>query len=276
MSKLPAFQFYPGDWRKDPGVQALDFYERGVWFEMLCLLHESDERGVMLLNGKPMSDEALARTLGLDKQNLTTALTKILDYGVATRRESDGAIVCRRMVRDEELRQTRKKAGKLGGNPVLLKQNPTTPVKQNPTPSSSSSSSSSTTTSVVQDKSAATASGFDWDSDCPPSLKTPEAATAFDRWQEYRRESKLAKWKPVTIRACLAKFERHGAKAFADAVEQSISNGWRGLFEPGGGSGGTRERKNDRNTYGQDAASKAELLERMKNCRKPVEVRNAI
>jgi len=119
MSKLPAFQFYPGDWRKDPGVQALDFYERGVWFEMLCLLHESDERGVMLLNGKPMSDEALARTLGLDKQNLTTALTKILDYGVATRRESDGAIVCRRMVRDEELRQTRKKAGKVGGQPCF-------------------------------------------------------------------------------------------------------------------------------------------------------------
>jgi len=45
------------------------------------------------------------------------------------------------------------------------------------------------------------------------------------------------------------------------------------LFEPGGGSGGTRERKNDRNTYGQDAASKAELLERMKSQR--TEIKNA-
>jgi len=47
------------------------------------------------------------------------------------------------MVRDENLIQIRREAGKQGGNPVLLKQKPTIPVKQKPTPSSSSSSSSS-------------------------------------------------------------------------------------------------------------------------------------
>ena len=35
--KLPSMQFYPGDWRKDPGVQALDFESRGIWFEILSL-----------------------------------------------------------------------------------------------------------------------------------------------------------------------------------------------------------------------------------------------
>jgi hypothetical protein len=139
--KLPAFQFYPGDWRKDPGVQSLDYHTRGVWFELICLMHESEERGVLLLNGKPMPDEAAARLLGLDKQNLTTTLTTLLTYGIASRRESDGAIFSRRMVRDEEIRKLRANAGKMGGNPLLLKQNPTTGVKQNPTPSSSSSTS---------------------------------------------------------------------------------------------------------------------------------------
>ena len=141
--RLPAFQFYPADWRKDPGVQSLDFETRGIWWEIICLLHESDERGVLLLNGQPMPEGALCRLLGLDNQKLTTALTTLLTYGVAKRRESDGAIYSKRMVADEKLRQIRKDAGSKGGNPLLVKQNTTTPVKQKRTPSSSSSSSSS-------------------------------------------------------------------------------------------------------------------------------------
>lgn len=147
MSKMPAFQFYPADWRKDPGVQSLSFHDRGVWFEILCLMHESEQRGKLMIGGRPMPDSALARLLGLDKQNLTTTLTTLLDFGVASRDEESGALVSRRMVRDEILRKIRKDAGKKGGNPRLVNQNPTTPVnqnptthlKQNPTPSSSSS-----------------------------------------------------------------------------------------------------------------------------------------
>jgi hypothetical protein len=139
MSKLPAIQFYPGDWRKDPGVQALSFHDRGVWFEIILLMHESDERGKLLLNGKPMPEPALARLLGLDNQNLTTTLTTLLDFGVASRCEETGAIMCRRMLRDENLRNIRKEAGSKGGNPILLKQKPTTQLKQKPTPSSSTS-----------------------------------------------------------------------------------------------------------------------------------------
>ena len=139
MSKLPAIQFYPGDWRKDPGVQALSFHDRGVWFEIILLMHESDERGKLLLNGKPMPEQALARLLGLDNQNLTNTLTTLLDFGVASRCEETGAIMCRRMLRDEKLRNIRKEAGSKGGNPVLLKQKRTTGVKQKRTPSSSTS-----------------------------------------------------------------------------------------------------------------------------------------
>jgi hypothetical protein len=148
MTKLPAFQFYPGDWRKDVGVQSLDYFDRGVWWEMLCLMHESERRGVLVLNGQAMSEDALARLLGLDKQKLTTILTALLTSGVASREAETGAIMCRRMVRDEKLREIRTEAGKKGGNPVLLNQKTTTEVKpapkQNPTPSSSSSTSVST------------------------------------------------------------------------------------------------------------------------------------
>ena len=147
MSKLPAFQFYPGDWRKDPGVQSLDFEARGVWFEILCLMHESDRRGVLLLNGAAMPDAALARLLGIDLDLLNQITTKLLTFGVASREPSTGALMSRRMVRDEEIRKVRKECGKLGGNPRLLNQITTSPDNQIPTPSSSSSSSSSISSS---------------------------------------------------------------------------------------------------------------------------------
>ena len=118
--KLPAMQFYPGDWRKDPGVQSLPYKERGVWFEILLLMHESKERGKLLLNGLPMPEEALARLLGLDNQEVNQILGMLLTYGVASRDDA-GALFSRRMVRDEEVRRMRAEAGKKGGNPALVK-----------------------------------------------------------------------------------------------------------------------------------------------------------
>lgn len=151
-NKLPAFQWYVGDWRKDPGVQALDYFCRGVWLEILMLMHESDERGVLLLNRKPMPDDALARLLGLDKQKITEVITTLLSYGVASR-DNRGALINRRMVRDEVLRQARKQAGERGGNPNFAKgkknpyyrdnQKDNQKDKQKITPSTSTSSSSS-------------------------------------------------------------------------------------------------------------------------------------
>lgn len=149
--KLPALQFYPGDWRKDVGVQSLTYHDRGVWFEILMLMHESSPRGMLMLNGKAMSEEALGRLLGLDNQSLKQTLTTLLTSGVASTDEETGALVNRRMVRDEKLRKIRSESGKKGGNPALLKQNSTsgvkqkktTRVKQIPTPSSSASAISS-------------------------------------------------------------------------------------------------------------------------------------
>lgn len=206
--RLPAFQFYPADWRKDPGVQSLDFETRGIWWEIICLLHESDERGVLLLNGQPMPEDALCRLLGLDNQKLTTALTTLLTYGVAKRRESDNAIYSKRMVADENLRQIRKLAGSKGGNPLLLNQKPTTPVKQIPTPSSSSSSSSSlsfsTSTSIPTKPSAPPA----WN----PTPEQIEVSSWFNRKPETEwSKPEKAKW------------------AFIEKVQHFESDEWRAL-----------------------------------------------
>ena len=137
MAKLPSFQFYPGDWKKDPGVQALSYEERGVWLELLLLMFESSRRGKLIFpNGTPITEGAVARMLGLDKQRYSSIQRKLLEYGVASIEPDTGILYCRRMVRDAELSEKRKKAGKLGGNPNLLNQNPSKmefKVKQNST-----------------------------------------------------------------------------------------------------------------------------------------------
>jgi hypothetical protein len=214
--KLPAFQFYVGDWRKDPGVQSLDYETRGIWFEMICLMHESDERGVLLLNGKPMPEAALANLLRLDNQKLTTTLTTLLTYGVAKSRPEDGAIFCKRMVNDEKLRQVRKAAGSMGGNPLLLNQKPTTGVKQVPTPSSSSSSSVSS--SKKEEVS------------LPLPFPSQAFADAWAKWTSHRRELKK-KLTPTMVAAQFENFTRMGETRSIDMILHTIAKGWQGLRE---------------------------------------------
>lgn len=117
---LPAMPFYVGDWLKAPEVRSLAPDVRGLWFDMICYMWESTERGVMVKpNGKPYSKDDIIRMVGLDNQNSGIWLTTLLDNSVCSIRE-DGAIYSRRMVKDQKIRLIRQKIGKKGGNPALL------------------------------------------------------------------------------------------------------------------------------------------------------------
>lgn len=119
--KLPYMPFYHGDWKKDIGVQALSFHDRAVWFEMLMLMHESEQRGLLILNNQPMSHDLIAKLINLDNQIFKTSLQNIIQNGVCGVRE-DGTIYSRKMVRDEELSLKRTISGLKGGNPNLVNQ----------------------------------------------------------------------------------------------------------------------------------------------------------
>lgn len=120
--KRPAILWYVGDWRKDSGVQALDYEARGVWFELIQFMYESERRGYLTLNGKKYPDEALAQALGLPLEKTKQILTKILDYGVASKNDQ-GVMYCRRMVRDADLSQKRAESGKKGGKKSVAVKN---------------------------------------------------------------------------------------------------------------------------------------------------------
>lgn len=152
--KLPALQFYVGDWRKDPGVQSLSYHDRGVWFEIICLMHESPRRGYLLMpNGAPMMSTSLARILGLPTPQVIKTLNRIAEAGVSDRDPDSGALINRRMVRDQKTREGRAEGGKegaefgalggefgkLGGRPKKGPIEPASKPPLKPAPSSSSS-----------------------------------------------------------------------------------------------------------------------------------------
>lgn len=110
---LPAFPFYFGDWRKAGEIRALDLDVRMIWFEMMGFMWESTERGYLTLNGKPVSNSVITKMIGIDITTFERALQQMEDFNVFSRRD-DGAIYSRKMVRDEEIRQAKAKAGKAG------------------------------------------------------------------------------------------------------------------------------------------------------------------
>lgn len=140
--KRPAFQFYPADWRKDPALSACSLAARGLWIELMCIAHEGGTYGVLSINGRPMAPAQIARMVGESPASIVRLLTELEDAGVFSRDEQ-GCIFSRRMVKDEHVRNVRADAGRLGGNPNLLKQSSKQKGNLDPPPSSSSSSSSS-------------------------------------------------------------------------------------------------------------------------------------
>lgn len=103
--KLPAFQFYPGDWMKDPSVRSLSLEARGLWIDLICLMFEAEPRGYLTLNGRPMTTEEIARATGQTCDNVRTIVGQLRDSGTVSTDEK-GRIFCRRLVRDQKKRDS--------------------------------------------------------------------------------------------------------------------------------------------------------------------------
>lgn len=59
--KRPSFQFYPADWKGNANLRRCSKAARGDWMDIMCVLHDSDEYGVIRW---PLAD--LANAAGAD------------------------------------------------------------------------------------------------------------------------------------------------------------------------------------------------------------------
>lgn len=99
--KIPAFQFYPGDWMKDPALRACSLAARGLWIDLLCLMWESPRRGYLVSASlRPYSVEQVARMAGCSPDEADGLYAELIDSGVASLTRSQ-ILYNRRMAREE-------------------------------------------------------------------------------------------------------------------------------------------------------------------------------
>ncbi len=242
--KRPSFQFYPADWRKDAALQSCSMSAQGLWINLLCIAHECEPYGYLVVNGRAMKAEQIARLVGLSLKDCTKLMQEIIETGVIEI-TSDGVMFSRRMVKDEAVRSARAEGGKAGsehgykgaehgskgGRPSKGMGGKKPPLE--PPPSSSSSSSSST--SVNQDQ-----------KQLPPAspaaaLETPPKKSAkFDpltakplnvsdgAWADWCAHRKKSGMTAIACERIAKKLEGHHDPDYV--LYHSIENGWTGLF----------------------------------------------
>lgn len=117
----PWMKFYPSDWRSDPKLRLVSMAARGLWMEMLCLMHEADNYGDLCVAGVALDETKLARMVGESVEAVTEWLSELREADVFSTRKN-GVIYSRRMEKDENKRRKARENGKKGGNPSLSKQ----------------------------------------------------------------------------------------------------------------------------------------------------------
>lgn len=96
--KFPFIQCFTGDWLKDPAVSMLSPAARGIWWDFICVMHESDRSG-MMTGSLPM----LARLVRCSTDELSAALNELKTCKTAEITEDVNGVVTvinRRMRRE--------------------------------------------------------------------------------------------------------------------------------------------------------------------------------
>jgi hypothetical protein len=116
--KQPWFKFYPSDWSGDRKLHMCSIGARGLWIEMLCVMHEADPYGHLMTDGKAVTSRQIASLAGIPLAECGKYLAELESAGVYSRTETK-VIYSRRMVRDKAKAEQDRKNGKGGGNPII-------------------------------------------------------------------------------------------------------------------------------------------------------------
>lgn len=116
----PWMKFHPQDWRADERLRMCSLPARGLWLEMMCIMHRAEKYGFLLIAGKAPTDTQLAFQVGTTPEQVSQLLAELRAAEVYSA-TSSGVIYSRRMVRDEKKSKINAKNGKKGGEASLGK-----------------------------------------------------------------------------------------------------------------------------------------------------------
>lgn len=190
MSKQPAFQFYPGDWQKDTALRCCSAAARGIWIDLLCMMYEAPQRGVLRTKSgqklSPISIKTLSSSIAGCCPKL---IQELIDNGVVRVARKDGALYSKRMIRDELRHRHWTMNGKKGGSKPKAKPKQTGSKTQANTQANRRSSSSSST-SVNNNINTITTTRANDPPNVTPLSKPPshELKTLVETWNGFARQ----------------------------------------------------------------------------------------
>lgn len=221
MAKLPAIQFYPGDWLLD-SIAGCSLAAQGLWLRMMFIAHNSDRYGYLMLDGKPLSPEAIARRCGCSLEQYLPLLAELDGASIPSRTKA-GVIFSRRMVRDAEKRADNRMYQFTHRKSLARKGNSKTDVSPMSDVSSTSSSSLNTNTKATTPQAAFSLP--DW----VPSKQ-------WNAWLEMRKKKRAAPTEHAKALA-VAKLQSLREKGHdpGEVLDEAILRNWTGIFEPSSG-----------------------------------------
>jgi hypothetical protein len=217
MGKLAWFHFYPGDWMKDPDLRRCSPAARGVYMDLLCLMFECEERGVLLVGDEPWTDDEIAGAVPGDSTLILSCLHELVGKRVLKRREN-GALYSNRLVRDEEQRRIKAKAGRKGGKRSGLTRRSKREANHEAQPQATPDSDSVSVSDSLPE--------------IPEALRTETVREALREWSAHCRDMK----KRFTKRAagmCFKKWTEEGwtSQRVVAAIHHSIRQTYLGIYE---------------------------------------------
>jgi hypothetical protein len=237
--KRPSFQFYPADWRNDAALRMCSLAARGLWWEMLCIMHTSEPYGHLVAAGRPIEPDELGRIVGEAGKDVRKWLAELDRHAIFSKTDA-GVIYSRRMVRDDvERGKWRDRQDKSRHKTEIVTPN-VTPQSRRSSTSTSSSSASEYTSSLRSDVAPLAPLVSEPIVSKPSKRKKQAPQIEYPDWwpqekwanfQEMRR-SVRAKLTPEAERLLILKLtayrdEGHDILAI---INQSIENSYKGLF----------------------------------------------
>lgn len=237
MAKLPFMKWFTGDWKKDPAVCLCSPATRGVWFDLLCAMHDAGRVGS--LSGTRDQLATIGRCVPAD---FALVLTELQTTGTADVTERNGVVTVtnRRMRRESQSREANR-----------LRQQRFR---------SQDSDNGDVTHKLPSDP--------EYDGDLPSVLESLEFRAQFGQWLAYKieRGDEYTDRGLKTLVSRAAKLAaKHGLPAICEAMERAIANQWQGWDHPSAFNGRQPKQTSERpgHTYDPDATKRDPNVGRM-------------
>jgi hypothetical protein len=220
--KRPAFQFYPGDWLRDAALRMCSSAARGLWIDMIAIMHQAEPYGHLMFNGRAVDNAQLAKMVSESPREVFRWLAELEAAGVFSRDDS-GVIYSRKMVRGELERA----AWRAQQQAHRERQKPDTKPDVSPLSADVSGQCQPVLQSSVLQSSKQKAKA--------PAFSRPDWIDAA-LWDDYLA-MRVRIRKPATDKAkalIVRDLERLKSDGFdpTAVLERSIANSWQGVFPP--------------------------------------------